>query len=62
MISRGWCCGRTGEFCGSAFFVQLNTKFHALQPDNETFAAEIERESTVTSHAFEFREQSYRSS
>ena len=43
--------GRTGEFCGSAFFVQLNTKFHALQPDNETFAAEIEREFTMVSHA-----------
>ena len=41
--------GRTGEFCGSAFFVQLNTKFHALQPDNETFAAEIEREFTMVS-------------
>lgn len=33
----------TGELCGSAFFVQLNTKLHALQPDNESFAAEIEK-------------------
>eukprot|EP01051_Picozoa_sp_SAG22_P016064 SAG22_NODE_2198_length_2849_cov_1.186182_1_plen_390_part_00 len=33
----------TGELCGSAFFVQLNTKLHALFPENETFAAEIEK-------------------
>lgn len=34
----------TGEFCGAVFWLKLNQRLHLLDPDNETFVAEIERE------------------
>jgi len=33
----------TGELCGSVFWTKLNQRFHRLQPENETFVAEMER-------------------
>jgi DUF1680 family protein len=34
---------RTGELCGSSFWVFLNQRFQLLNPDDERFAAEIEK-------------------
>jgi DUF1680 family protein len=36
-------CHSTGELCGSAFWIKLNQRLLAIRPDNETYAAEIER-------------------
>ena len=33
----------TGEFCGSVFWVKLNQRFHLMRPEDERYAAEIER-------------------
>ena len=33
----------TGELCGNVFWAKLNQRLHYLEPDNETFVAEIER-------------------
>jgi hypothetical protein len=33
----------TGELCGSVFWAKLNQRLHYLEPDNETYVAEIER-------------------
>ena len=33
-----------GEFCGAVFWLKLNQRLHRLDPDNETFVGEIERE------------------
>ena len=44
-LSEGWDAEYpTGEFCGAVFWLKLNQRLHQLQPDNETFVAEIERE------------------
>ena len=34
---------KTGELCGSVFWAKLNQRLHYLDPDNETYVAEIER-------------------
>ena len=34
----------TGEFCGAVFWLKLNQRLHRLNPDNESFVLEIERE------------------
>ena len=33
----------TGELCGSVFWAKLNQRLHWLEPENETYVAEIER-------------------
>ena len=33
----------TGELCGSSFWAFLNQRFHLLDPDEETYATEIEK-------------------
>jgi hypothetical protein len=39
----GECNLNTGELCGSSFWLKLNQRFHRLEPDNETYVAEMER-------------------
>jgi hypothetical protein len=34
----------TGEFCGAVFWLKINQRLHRLDPDNETFVLEMERE------------------
>ena len=34
----------TGEFCGAVFWLKINQRLHFLDPDNETFVLEMERE------------------
>ena len=34
----------TGEFCGASFWQRINQRLHRLEPENETFVLEIERE------------------
>jgi len=34
---------RTGELCGSVFWVRYNQRFHLLHPDEERYVAEIEK-------------------
>eukprot|EP00045_Choanoeca_perplexa_P013179 m.147592 g.147592 ORF g.147592 m.147592 type:complete len:838 (+) comp16266_c0_seq1:111-2624(+) len=34
----------TGELCGSVFWIKLNQRFHRIDPTNESYYTEIERE------------------
>lgn len=43
-LQKDWGHHPTGEFCGAVFWLKLNQRLHRLQPDNETFVSEIERE------------------
>jgi len=37
------CTKRTGELCGSVFWVRFNQRFHLLAPSEEKYVAEIEK-------------------
>eukprot|EP01051_Picozoa_sp_SAG22_P012087 SAG22_NODE_1227_length_5094_cov_5.898298_1_plen_432_part_00 len=40
---QGDCNLNTGELCGSSFWLKLNQRFHRIEPNNETYVAEMER-------------------
>lgn len=43
-LQNDWGRHPTGEFCGAVFWLKINQRLHRLNPDNETFVLEIERE------------------